>query len=318
MVRNAMKIGIVGAGRVGATAAYAMTMRGVGSEIVLVDRNADLAVAQAHDILDATPFAHPVRVRAGEMADLDGAGIVVLAAGASQKPGESRLALLSRNVEIFAAIVPTVVAAAPATILLVASNPVDIITQIVTVLAARHGVAPERVIGSGTILDSARFRTLLATHLGISPAYIDARVLGEHGDSEVLHWSAAVAGDMSVADAARLMGRELGEADRGRIDTAVRRAAYAIIKGKGATWFGVGAGVARMAQVIQNDERALITCSMMTAECQGVRGAALSLPRVLGAGGVVKTLMPTLDAGERAALKRSAEILKEAAEELRL
>jgi L-lactate dehydrogenase len=313
-----MKIGIVGAGQVGATAAYAMTMRGVGSEIVLVDRTVDLAVAQAHDILDATPFAHPVRVRAGEAADLDGAGIVVIAAGANQKPGESRLALLSRNVEIFAAIVPTVLAAAPDTIFLVASNPVDIMTQIVTVLAARHGVAPERVIGSGTILDSARFRTLLAAHLGISPAYIDARVLGEHGDSEVLHWSGAVAGDMPVADAARLMGRELGEADHSRIDTAVRRAAYAIIQGKGATWFGVGAGVARIAQVIQNDERALITCSMSTTECQGVRDVALSLPRVLGAAGVVKTFMPNLDAGERAALKRSAEILKAAAEGVRL
>ncbi len=313
-----MKIGIVGAGQVGATAAYAMTMRGVGSEIVLVDRKADLAVAQAHDILDATPFAHPVRVRAGEAADLDGAGVVVLAAGADQKPGESRLDLLSRNAAIFAEIVPGVLAAAPNTIFLVASNPVDIITQIVTVLAARHGVAPERVIGSGTILDSARFRTLLAAHLGISPAYIDARVLGEHGDSEVLYWSGAVAGGLSVTDAARQMERELTEADRSRIDTAVRRAAYAIIQGKGATWFGVGAGLARIAQVIQGDERALITCSMSMAECHGVRDVALSLPRVLGAGGVVRTFMPNLDAEEIAALKRSAEILKKAAEGVRI
>ena len=313
-----MKIGIVGAGQVGATAAYAMTMRGVGSQIVLVDRKVDLAVAQAHDILDATPFAYPVRIRAGEAADLDAAGIVVLTAGASQKPGETRLDLLSRNTEIFAEIIPAVLAAAPDTILLVASNPVDIITQIVTVLAARHGVAPERVIGSGTMLDSARFRTLLAAHLGISPAYIDARVLGEHGDSEVLHWSGAMVGDLSVADAARQLGREPGEADRRRIDAAVRRAADAIIQGKGATWFGVGAGLARLAQVIQDDERALITCSMSMAECHGVRDVALSLPRVLGARGVVTTFMPNLDAGECAALKRSVEILKQAAEELRL
>jgi L-lactate dehydrogenase len=313
-----VKIGIVGAGQVGATAAYAMMMRGVGSELVLVDRKADLAVAQAHDILDATPFAYPARVRAGEAADLDGAGIVVLAAGANQKPGESRLDLLSRNAEILAEIVPALLAAVPDTILLVASNPVDIITQIVTVLAGRHGVPPQRVIGSGTILDSARFCTLLAAHLGISPAYIDARVLGEHGDSEVLHWSAAVAGDLPVAEVARQMGRELGEADRRRIDTAVRRAAYAIIQGKGATWFGVGGGLARMAQVILGDERALITCSMSTAECHGVRDVALSLPRVLGMGGVVATLTPHLDPEEVAALKRSAEILKEAAEGLRL
>ncbi len=313
-----MKIGSVGAGQVGATAAYAMTMRGVGSEIVLVDRKTDLAVAQAHDILDSTPWSYPVRVRAGEAADLDGAGIVVLAAGTAQKPGESRLDLLSRNAEIFAQIVPTVLAAAPDTVFLVASNPVDIITHIVTVLAGRRGVLPKRVIGSGTILDSARFRTLLAANLGISPAYIDARVLGEHGDSEVLHWSGAVASDLSVADAARQMGRELTEADRSRIDTAVRRAAYAIIQGKGGTWFGVGAGIARIAQIIQDDERALITCSMLTAECHGVRDVALSLPRVLGAGGVVTTFMPNLDADERAALKRSADILKQAAEGVRL
>ncbi len=312
-----MKIGIVGAGQVGATAAFAMMMRRVGSELVLVDRNADLTVAQARDILDATPFADPLRVRAGESADLDGARVVVLAAGANQRPGESRLDLLSRNAEIFAEIVPAVLAAVSDPIFLVATNPVDVMTQIVTIIAGRDGVASERVIGSGTILDSARFRTLLAKHLGISPAYIDARVLGEHGDSEVLHWSGAVAGNLSVADVARQMGRELTEADRSRIDSAVRRAAHAIIQGKGATWFGVGAGLARMAQAIEGDERALITCSILTTECQGVHDVALSLPRVLGAAGVVKTFMPALDAGERAALKRSAQLLKEAAEGVR-
>ena len=140
-----MKIGIVGAGQVGATAAYSMMMRRVGSEIVLVDRNADLAVAQARDILDATPFADPVRVRAGEFADLDGARLVVLAAGTNQRPGESRLDLLSRNAEIFAEIVPAVLAAAPDPIFLVATNPVDVMTQIVTAIAGRGGVA----VGTG-------------------------------------------------------------------------------------------------------------------------------------------------------------------------
>ena len=304
-----MKIGIVGAGQVGATAAYSMMMRRVGSGIMLVDHNADLAVAQARDILDATPFADPVRVRAGEFADLDGARLVVLAAGTNQRPGESRLDLLSRNAEIFSEIVPAVLVAAPDPIFLVATNPVDVMTQIVTAIAGRRGDASERVIGSGTILNSARFRTLLAAHLGISPTYIDARVLGEHGDSEVLHWSGAAAGNLPVAEVARQMGRCLSDADRSRIDTGVRRAADAIIKGKGATWFGVGAGLARIAQAIEDDERALLTCSMLTPECEGVRDVALSLPRVLGAAGVVKTLAPDLDAGERAALKRSAEIL---------
>ena len=269
--------------------------------------------SRRRDILDATPFADPVRVSAGELADLHGARLVVLAAGTNQRPGESRLDLLSRNAEIFAEIVPAALAAASDPIFLVATNPVDVMTQIVTAIAGRGGIAPERVIGSGTILDSARFRTLLAAHVGISPMYIDARVLGEHGDSEVLHWSGAAAGNLSVAEVARQMGRELTEADRNRIDTAVRGAAYATIQGKGATWFGVGAGLARIAQAIEDDERALLTCSMLTPECEGVRDVALSLPRVIGAAGVVKTFAPDLDAGERAALKRSAEILKEAA-----
>jgi L-lactate dehydrogenase len=312
-----MKIGIVGAGQVGATAAYAMMMRRIGSEIVLIDRNTDLAVAQARDILDATPFADPVRVGAGESADLAGAGVVVLAAGTNQRPGESRLDLLSRNAGIFAEIVPAVLAAALDPIFLVATNPVDVMTQIVTAIAGRGGLASERVIGSGTILDSARFRTQLAKHLGISPTYIDARVLGEHGDSEVLHWSGAAAGNLPVTEVARQMGRLLTGADRSHIDAAVRGAAYAIIQGKGATWFGVGAGLARIAQAVEDDERALLTCSMVTPECQGVRDVALSLPRVIGTAGVVKTLMPDLDTGERAALKRSAEILKEAAEGVR-
>jgi L-lactate dehydrogenase len=143
------------------------------------------------------------------------------------------------------------------------------------------------------------------------------RVLGEHDDSEVLHWSGAVVGNLSAAEVARPIGRQLTDADRSRIDT-VRRAAYAITQGKEATWFGAGAGLACIAQVIEDDERALITCSMLTPECQGVQDVALSLPRVLGAGGVVKTFTPDLHARERAALKRSAEILKEAAEEVRL
>ena len=190
-------------------------------------------------------------------------------------------------------------------------------TQIVTAIAGRGGSCRNDGLGLAPSSNSARFRTLLAAHLGISPTYIDARVLGEHGDSEVLHWSGAAAGNLSVAEVARQMGRQLTDADRSRIDTAVRRAADVIIKGKGATWFGVGAGLARIAQAIEDDERALLTCSTLTPECQGVRDVALSLPRVLGSGGVLKTFMPDLDAGERAALKRSAEILKEAAEGMR-
>ena len=311
-----MKIGIVGAGQIGATAAYSMMMRRVGSGILLVDRNADLAVAQARDILDATPFADPVRVRAGEFAALDGARLVVLAAGTNQRPGESRLDLLSRNAEIFAEIVPAVLGATPDPIFLVATNPVDVMTQIVTAIAGRRGVPSERVIGSGTILNSARFRTLLATHLGISPTYIDAQVLGEHGDSEVLHWSGAAAGNLSVAEVAR-QWRGAWRRPIAAASTPGCAAPRMRSSKERSNVVGVGAGLSRIAQAIEADERALPTCSMLTPECEGVRDVALSLPRILGAAGVVKTLTPDLDAGERAALKRSAEILKEAAEGVR-
>ncbi|MFM2043189.1 MAG: hypothetical protein RLY86_1765 [Pseudomonadota bacterium] len=313
-----MRIGIVGAGYVGSTAAYAMVLRGVGSGIVIVDRNTDLAEAQARDILHATPFAHPVAVTAGDYGDLEGAGIVVLAAGVNQKPGESRLDLLSRNAAIFGEIIPRVLAASPGAILLVATNPVDVMTQISTGIAARHGVGPTRVIGSGTILDTARFRALLGRHLGISPKSVHAHVLGEHGDSEVLHWSEAKAGGLDVADAAAQMGRPLTAEVRAAIDDGVRRAAAAIIKGKGATWFGIGAGLARLAQMIADDERALTTCSMVTPDVAGVEDVALSLPRLVGAAGVLETLRPGLDDGETAALRRSAEILRNAFDGVRM
>jgi L-lactate dehydrogenase len=293
-----------------------MVMRGVGQEIVLIDRNAELADAQARDILHATPFAYPVPVRAGGYAEARGAGIVVLAAGANQLPGESRLALLTRNAAVFAEIVPQVLAVAPDALLLVASNPVDIVTWIVSRLAARAGVPAGRVIGSGTILDTARFRALLGQHFGLSPKSVHAQVLGEHGDSEVRHWSGARVGGLPLDQVAAELGRPLDEAARAAIDAGVRHAAAAIIRGKGATWFGIGGGLARLAQIIAGDEHAVVTCSMAEAEVAGVPDLALSLPRVVAAAGIVATLPPGLDAAEQAGLRRSAEVLKAAAEGL--
>ncbi|WP_207486008.1 L-lactate dehydrogenase [Arenibaculum pallidiluteum] len=313
-----MKIGIVGTGHVGSAAAYAMVLRGVGSEIVLVDRDEGLADAQAQDILHATPFAHPVRVSAGGFGDLAGAGVVVLAAGANQKPGETRLALLERNAAVFQDLVPRVLEAAPEAVLLVASNPVDVMTQVTARVAAGRGVPPERVIGSGTVLDTARFRGLLAARFGVAPGSVHANVLGEHGDSEVMHWSGATAGGLPIAEFGRAVGRPVDQALRDEVDAAVRGAAARIIRGKGATWYGIGGGLARLAQAIAHDERAVVTCSILTAEAEGIPEVALSLPRILGARGIMGTVVPHLDPAERAALRRSAEILKEAADKLKV
>ncbi|WP_431860711.1 L-lactate dehydrogenase [Azospirillum sp.] len=305
-----MKVGIVGAGFVGSTAGFAMVMTGAASEVVLVDANAKLALAQAHDIAHAVPFAHATVVRHGDYTELDGAGVVVLAAGVGQKPGETRLQLLERNARIYADIIPKVLAATPDAVLLVASNPVDVMTQIATRIS---GLPAGRVVGSGTILDTARFRALLGARLGLTPRSVHAVVVGEHGDSEVLLWSGATAAGLPVEDFAAQTGRPMTAGDRAAIDDGVRRAAYRIIDGKGHTAFGIGGGLARLVAAIGGDERAVITCSILNPDVAGVPEVALSLPRVVGAGGVLGTVMPPLTAEEEAALKRSAEILKDAA-----
>jgi L-lactate dehydrogenase len=310
-----MKVGIVGAGAVGANAAYAMVLQGAADEVVLVDRNTALAAAQAQDLLHATPFAYSTRVRVGDAADLEGADVVVLAAGSAQRPGDTRLDLLSRNAAVFAAIIPAVLAAAPGAILLVATNPVDVMTDIALRLS---GLPEGRVFGTGTLLDSARFRALLGEHLGLAAQSVHSHVLGEHGDSEVLWWSGASAGGISIDDAAAELGKCLDDGVRKSIDEAVRRAADRIIAGKGATWFGIGAGIARIVQAIRKDENLLLSVSAHTARIEGVTDVTLSLPRVVGAGGIGGTLMPSLNASERALLHKSAEILKTAIESIKL
>ena len=305
-----MKIGIIGCGMVGSSGAFAIALVGAATDLILVDLNADLAKAQAEDILHATPFSQPVRIAAGDYSALKGAGLVVLACGVAQKPGESRLKLLERNVNVFQNVVPRVLEHAPDSILLIVSNPVDIMTRVVTKISA---LPSERVIGSGTILDTARFRTLLAEHLGLAPHSVHAYVLGEHGDSEVLAWSSGKIGGVPVIEFAEQIGRRITDDVKARIDDGVRRAAYRIIEGKGATYYGIGAGIARIAKAIRDDEGAVLTLSNI----EGVNGVSLSLPRVLKAKGIETTIQPMLSNEEEEALKRSAAILKEAAAELK-
>ena len=304
-----MKIGVVGAGMVGSAAANALVLSGSASEIVLIDRDERRADAEAQDILHATPFTNISRVYAGRYADLTGARAVIVAAGVSQRPGETRLELLDRNAQVFADVLPQILGAAPEAILLVATNPVDIMTLIATRVS---GLPPTRVIGSGTILDTARFRALLGDHLGVSPKSVHAYVLGEHGDSEVLCWSVSDVGSITVEALASQIGRPLDEAAKARIDAGVRRAAYRIIEGKGATWYGIGGGLTRIVRAIRGDENSVLTVSKVEEEVEGVGPVALSLPRVISAAGVARTLRPELRDDERALLRRSAEALKEA------
>lgn len=306
-----MKVGIVGCGFVGSSGAFAIALGGKANELTLVDLNTKLARAQAEDILHATPFSEPIRVAAGDYFMLKNADLVVLACGVAQKPGETRLQLLQRNVKVFQDVVPRVLEHAPQTILLIVSNPVDIMTQVVTHIS---GLPPQRVIGSGTILDTARFRTLLAEHLGIAPHSVHAYVLGEHGDSEVLAWSTGKVGGVPVAEFAAQIGRPITQEIKTKIDDGVRNAAYRIIDGKGATYYGIGAGIARIASAIGDDEGAVLSLSNVT----GYGGVSLSLPRVVNARGIETTIQPLLSEDEAEALQKCAEILKAAAAELQI
>ncbi|WP_407570100.1 lactate/malate family dehydrogenase [Deinococcus altitudinis] len=298
-----MNVGVVGAGLVGGAAGYAMVLRGSCTDLVLVDLDAERAHAEAADISHAAPVSHPVRVRSGgsDYAALAGSAVVVVTAGANQKPGEDRLELVERNAEIFRQIIPQIASAAPQAVLLIASNPVDILTALSAKLAPHS-----RVLGSGTVLDSARFRSLLSGHIGASPQSVHAHVLGEHGESEVLAWSSASVGGIPLAKVLQVTPELRGEVEQG-----TRQAAAQIITGKGATNYGVGAALALITEAILKDRRAVLTVSGPSPY-----GPFLSLPRIVGAGGVLSTLTPDLDPAEELALRQSAEALAQVASAL--
>jgi L-lactate dehydrogenase len=311
-----LKVGVVGSGFVGATAAYAMVQQGVGREIVLVDMKRERSIAEAQDISHAIPFSHPLKVRAGDYADLKGCRVVVIAAGVGQKPGETRLQLLERNANVFRAVVPAVVQAAPDAVLLIATNPVDVMTHIATHFAMQMGVPASRVLGSGTTLDTARFRTLLSDHFGVDSHHVHGYVVGEHGDSEVLTWSQATIGGLRLAEFAKLRGLTYDDALRQQIDQGVRRAAYAIIEGKGATYYGIGAAIARIVDVILHDQRAILTVTSHVSDFPGVAAATFALPHLVGGDGVLGCIPLSLSEEEMAALQRSAEIIAAATDSL--
>ena len=310
-----MKAGIVGCGFVGSTAAYTLVLKGLVNELVLIDVNAKAAQAHAEDILHATPFARGVRVVAGEYSLLEQADVVILCCGVGQRPGETRLQLLERNAAVFSGVVGQVLRYAGDPILLVASNPVDIMTHVTWKLS---GLPPGKVIGSGTILDTARFRALLGEHLDVSPTSIHAYVLGEHGDSEVLAWSSVKVGGVPLLDFAQQMEQDLTEEVIARIGEGVRTAAYRIIEGKGATYFGIGAGLAHIIQTIRDDERRILTVSSLTSAVAEFEGTCLSLPRLVGAGGIIAEFRPDLSDAEDESLRISSQILREVIDKLSL
>ncbi len=307
------KVVVVGAGKVGSTFAYALLLDGLVGEIVLIDIDHQRAEGEAMDLNHAMPLSHPTRIWAGDYPDCAGADVVVVAAGTAQRPGETRLDLVKRNAAIFEDIIPRITAYNTAGILLIATNPVDVLSYVTWKIS---GFPSQRVIGSGTVLDTARFRYLLGEHLGVDPRSVHAHVIGEHGDSEVPIWSLAAVAGMRLDDFCRRESCDLGPKIRARISEQTRDAAYEIIQRKGATHYAVAVGLLRIVESVLRDQHTVLAVSSLVPGYYGIEDVYLSLPAVVSRGGVERVLHLPLNEQETEALRKSAAVLRGVLDEL--
>jgi L-lactate dehydrogenase len=301
------RVGLVGTGMVGATFAYALLQSGLANELNLVDADAARAEGEAMDLNHGMPFVRPVQIRSGGYELLAGCDLVVITAGASQRPGQTRLDLLRINAGVIADVVPKVVAANPGGVILIASNPVDVLTQLASELA---GLQPGRVFGSGTILDTARFRFLLGKHYGVDPRSVHASIVGEHGDTELPVWSLATIAGIPIRDVA---GPDGLQPDHDALDALFERtrdAAYQIIQRKRSTYYAIGLGLRAIVEAVLRDQHTVLTVSTPMRGAFGVEGIALSLPTVVGHGGAEQVLEIPMSPAEIAAFRHSAATLK--------
>ena len=303
------KIAIVGAGRVGSTFAYTLAASRAVREIVLIDADGERAEGEAMDIAHAVPFFAPVSVIAGELADTAGAAVTVIAAGVAQREGESRPQLARRNVEALRGIVPEVARANPQGLLLIATNPVDALTYAALRLS---GLPNARVFGSGTVLDTARLRSELATHFGVDARNVHAYVLGEHGDSELVAWSVASLANVQLQEYCRLTATSCTAHDMAEIGARVRDAAYEIIRRKGATNFAIAAALTRIVEAVVRDEASVLTVSALVEGHYGIRDVCLSLPAIIDRSGIRRVLPIRLAQDEVARLRSSADAARAA------
>ena len=262
------KVVVVGAGQVGSTFAYALLLSGLVGQIVLIDVDRERVKGEAMDLNHGVPLSNPVRIWAGDYSDCTGADVVVVAAGTAQREGETRLDLVKRNAEIFGQIIPRITAHTQNAVLVIATNPVDILSCVAQKLS---GFPPGQVIGSGTVLDTARFRFLLGEHLGIDPRNVHAYIIGEHGDSEVPVWSMADVAGMSLDEFCQRVGCELGEQDREQLFARTKDAAYEIIQRKGATYYAVAVGLLRITESILRDQHTVLTVSSLVPGHYGIQ-----------------------------------------------
>ena len=309
------KVAVIGTGFVGSSFAYSLMIHGTVSEIVLIDVDKKRAEGEAMDLNHGVSFVRPVRVWAGDYHDCQDADIVVITAGLAQKPGESRLNLVTNNVEIFKQIIPKIKEYNRTGILLVATNPVDLMTYAALKLS---GFPPSKVIGSGTILDTSRLRYVLGEHLRIDPRNVHAYIIGEHGDSELPAWSLASVAGTRLKDYSAVYDRELDDQSLSSIFEQVKNAAYKIIELKGRTYYAIGLGLARIVESIIRDENAILTVSSLLQDYYGVDDICLSVPTIVNRDGVREVLKLPLADGEIMKLQSSASTLKNIAKSLTL
>ncbi|MDZ7385799.1 MAG: L-lactate dehydrogenase [candidate division KSB1 bacterium] len=301
------KVAVIGAGDVGATVAYTLQMAGVATELVLVDIDRDKARGEALDMSHGVFFTGPMKIVAGDMEDVRGAAVVIVTAGARQRPGETRMQLVQRNADICTALAKEIGALCPEAVVVVTTNPVDVMTMLVQEHA---GLPIPQVVGSGTVLDSARFRFTLSQHCEVDPRNVHAYVIGEHGDSEVFLWSSVNIAGVPLHAFCRGCARACTPGFRDSVERTVRNSAYHIIEAKGYTSYGVSQAVLRIVQAIIRDEHSLLTVSTRLTGEYGLREVCLSVPCVVGRKGVLRLVETELTAREHEALLRSAELIR--------
>lgn len=302
-----MKIGIIGTGYVGSTTAFALMLQGIVSELVLIDIDKAKAEGEALDLVQATSFTSPVQIYTGDCSDLQGAEIVIISAGPSIEKGETRLDLAGKNYAVFRDIVPKIMKYNFGCILLVVTNPVDVLSYITLKLS---GLPANKVIGSGTVLDSSRFRATLSVKLKVDPRNIHAYILGEHGDSQVAAWSLTNIMGISFDDYCTRYMDNCGPAIKEEIETHVRTSAYRIIERKGATNYAVALAIAKIVKSILRDQNSILTVSTYISNYDGIEDVYFSLPCIVNKNGIEKIIQPALSVQENQALKESAGVIK--------
>jgi L-lactate dehydrogenase len=305
---NSKKCVIIGAGLVGSTSAFALLQSGLFSQIVLIDLNKKRAEGEAMDLNHGMPFAQPVKITAGDYDDVREAKLIVIAAGANQKPGETRMDLAAKNIEIFRGIIGEIVKRNTECILLVVTNPVDVLTYAALKFS---GFPPNRVIGSGTVLDTARLKYLLGEHFGVDSRNVHAYIIGEHGDSELAVWSSANVAGLPVQQFCSACSKCADQACLNDIFNDVRSSAYKIIQDKGATYYAVALAVLRIAEAIIRNENSVLTVSSFIDGHYGLNDVCIGLPAIVGSNGVSTVPDMALSPEELKQLQDSANVLKQ-------